>query len=438
MHLPLFWSVGAGQCHQKCVYWLVSSILWIYHEIHYKICSCLLLHPLARSHWGFPFAFTDEMPSRTNRTSTCRYRLSLIQNLYIMICFQLGTVKWMSMAPFEALIKLRRLSAVPRQESEACLCRCLPCLAYSNSWFFLAADMFHWVTQDGCCSRKQTMWASTWWQQKSIDFYRLLQNMLPHIYAAQFRVWVNLCRNVFRSCCFLLAMLQRCHASGRTFMNWPREQWPNSCLFGKGFLLLNWYSGRKHLVFHCIGVPDKHVEHKSFHNWSIKRKGNCLSRKCHDLWWSWDYCKHFVAQSNFGDVRQFLTRMGFLFVPYSHWVTIRVMYHKMLIRSDFNQILPPAHSRCPFQIRFLQTNLQKSSTMHLWKVCQKTLCCGGGRSMSWWPGICWWLLWWIEETYLNRLAGVGKGPITCFNMFCGCFKIRGTKTLHLQQRQLYE
>lgn len=82
MHLPRFWSVGAGQCHQKSVYRLVSRILWIYHDIQYKICSCLLLHPLARSHWGFPFAFIDEMPSRTDRTSTCRYRLRLIQNLY--------------------------------------------------------------------------------------------------------------------------------------------------------------------------------------------------------------------------------------------------------------------------------------------------------------------------------------------------------------------
>lgn len=114
---------------------------------------------------------------------------------------------------------------------------------------------------------------------------------------------------------------------------------------------------------------------------------------------------------------------GILFVPYSHWVTIRVMYYKMLIQSDFDQILPLAHYRCLFQIRFLQTNLQKSSTMHLWKVCQKTLCCGGGCSMSWWPGICWWLLWWIEETYLNRLAGVGKGPITRFNIFLDVSKL---------------
>ena len=302
--------------------------------------------------------------------------------------------------------------------------------------------MFHWVTQDGCCSRKQTMWASTWWQQKSIDYYRSLQNMLPHIYAAQFRAWVNLCRNVFRSCCFLLAMLQRCHASGRTFLNWPREQWPNSCLFGKGFLLLNWYSGRKHLVFHCIGVPDKHVEHKCFHNWSIKRKGNCLSRKCDDLWWSWDYCKHFVAQSNFGDRTAIPDEDGILFVPYSHWVnwvTIRVMYHKMLIESDFDQILPPADSRCPFQIRFLQTNLQKILKLCISERCAKKLFTVGvvvpcPDGLEYVGGFCGGL----RKLILTDWQGLERGRLLVFNMFCGCFKIRGTKTLHLQQRQLYE
>ena len=132
MHLPRFWSVGAGQCHQKSVYRLVSSILWIYHDIQYTICSCLLLHPLARSHWAFLLLLLIGLIGHQH--------VGIIwvwHRIYIMICFQLGTVKWMSTAPFEALIKHRRLSAVPRQESEACLCRCLPCLAYSNSWFFL-------------------------------------------------------------------------------------------------------------------------------------------------------------------------------------------------------------------------------------------------------------------------------------------------------------
>ena len=116
-------------------------------------------------------------------------------------------------------------------------------------------------------------------------------------------------------------------------------------------------SGRKHLVFHCIGVPDKHVEHKCFHNWSIKRKGNCLSRKCHHLWWSWDYCKHFVAQSNFGDVRQFLTRMGFC----SCLIRIEWQYVSCIIRCWFNLILTRFYLRLTLGALFRYANCKRIS-----------------------------------------------------------------------------